>query len=75
LIGLCSKNSITEEDRDVLRKMSLDKDDKQIFMAWDTYLDNKDEEELVSTFQVLCNLNRKKHQDNNKPSGFGIQGI
>lgn len=28
LIGLCSKGSISEEDRDILRKMSLDKDDK-----------------------------------------------
>lgn len=64
LIGLFSQGLITEDDRNLLRELSFN-NDKQFFSAWETYIENKDEDEFVQTLQILCSINRKKNQGNN----------
>lgn len=66
LTGLCQKGLLSQDERDLLRKLSL-KHDKHFFAAWETYLVMHDEDDFVQTLQVLCDVKRQNEQEKSEP--------
>ena len=73
IAGVLKKGLISGDDKDIICDLNFN-NDKQLLAAWDTYLGNFSEDELVSSFRAL--IQEKKVKADKKPSeGFGIMMI
>ena len=57
--GLSMKGYLSQNDKDLVRELSL-KSDKHLLAAWEAYRVMLDEEEFADTLQVLCDVKREQ---------------